>query len=345
MKAFRFKEWKKPAQLEDVPVPDPRSGEVLIKVGGAGACHSDLHIMHEFDPASLPGLDGWQLPITLGHENAGWIEGGDIVDHLHLDLGAPVVVSPTWSCGVCAPCRQGATNYCEQATVAGGLGRDGGMAEYMVAPAHTLVPLGNLEPWQAAPLTDAGLTSYHAIRRCLPLLTPDTTAVVIGAGGLGHLGIQILRELSGCQIIVVDTNEAALEMARELGAHICLPSDENTAAEIRKATGGLGAMVILDFVGIDATLAMAAQAARQRGEIVLIGIGGGTLSFRFGTLPYACSVVTTYGGSTGELAELLALAEAGRIQPHIEEFPLDQVATVYERLHRNDISGRAVLRP
>ncbi len=177
------------------------------------------------------------------------------------------------------------------------------------------------------------------------MLTPDTTAVVIGAGGLGHMSIQILRELSGCQIVVVDTNEAALEMAHELGAHICLPSDDNTAAEIRKATGGLGAMVTFDFVGVDATLAMAAQAARQRGEIVLIGIGGGTLPFQFGTLPYACSVVTTYGGSTGELTELIALAEAGRIQPHIEEFPLDQVAAVYERLQQGDITGRAVLRP
>ncbi len=345
MKAFRFKEWKKSAQLEDVPVPDPCPGEVLIKVGGAGACHSDLHIMHEFDPASLPGLDGWQLPMTLGHENAGWIEAGDLAAYPHLELGAPVVVSPTWSCGVCAPCRQGATNYCEQEHLAGGIGRDGGLAEYMVAPAQTLIPLANLEPWKAAPLTDAGLTSYHAVKRCLPLLTPDATAVVIGAGGLGHMAIQVLRELSGCQIIVADTSETALKMAGDLGAHVCLPSDGTTADEIRKATGGLGATVILDFVGIDATLALAGQSARQRSEIVLIGIGGGTFPFQFGALPYACSLVTTYGGSTGELAELVALAEADRIHPHIEEFPLDQVASVYERLHKNEISGRAVLRP
>ncbi len=159
------------------------------------------------------------------------------------------------------------------------------------------------------------------------------------------MAIQVLRELSGCQIIVVDTNEAARQMARDLGAHVCLPSDDTTAAEVRKATGGLGATVTLDFVGIDATLALAAQSARQRGEIVLIGIGGGTFPFQFGALPYACSLVTTSGGSTGELVELVALAETGRIHPHIEEFPLDQVGIVYERLHRNEISGRAVLRP
>lgn len=148
MKAFRFNQWKQVAQLEDVPVPEPGPGETLIRIGGAGACHSDLHLMHEWGPDVLPMVKHWQLPFTLGHENAGWIEGGDTAG---LDVGAPVVISPTWSCGRCQPCRMGATNYCDNPDPAGtgGLGRNGGMAEYMVVPSNTMVALaesGKIKP-------------------------------------------------------------------------------------------------------------------------------------------------------------------------------------------------------
>jgi propanol-preferring alcohol dehydrogenase len=299
--------------------------------------------MHEWTPETFPQVADWPLPFTLGHENAGWIESGD---HEGFEIGAPVVISPTWSCGYCPPCRKGWTNYCDNVDLgAGGLGVDGGLAEYMVAPATTLVPLRDLEPSAAAPLTDAGLTSYHAVKRCLPSLVPGTTAVVIGVGGLGHLGVAFLRELSGAQIIAVDRDSAALEMARDLGAHVCLPSDDTTVEQVKALTGDLGATVVLDFVGLDSTLEIASQIVRKHGQIVLVGIGGGSLPFHFFALPAGCSIVATLGGTTSELAEIVALAEAGRVTPHVQKFSLDEVVSVYEQLEANQIKGRAVLVP
>jgi len=344
MKAFRLNEWQKGASWEEVSTPEPRSGQVLIRVGAAGACHSDLHLMHEWTPESFPGVAHFHLPFTLGHENAGWVEADASGE---MEPGTPVVVSPTWNCGVCRPCRNGATNYCESELhqVSGGLGLDGGIAEYMVVPSNTLVRLVGLEPWRAAPLTDAGLTSYHAAKGCLPLLTPDTAAVIIGVGGLGHFALEFLRELCGATLIAVDVDEKALALAAEQGAHITLPSDETAAGEIRKATRGLGATAVLDFVGVDATLALAAQAVRKLGRIVVVGIGGGTLPLQYGALPMGASVTTILGGSTGELAEVVALAEADRIHPRIEKFPMEEATKVYEQLHEGKITGRAVLTP
>lgn len=344
MRAYVFSKWNSWAELREVPVPEPGRGEVLIRIGGAGACHSDLHVMHEWTPETFPPAAHWPLPFTLGHENAGWIESGDIPPGL--EQGAPVVVSPTWSCGVCAACRAGETNYCEvEAVLAGGLGRDGGFADYMVAPANCLIPLQNIEPWQAAPLTDAGLTSYHAVKRCLPRLTPDTAVVVIGVGGLGHLAVEFLRELSGAKIIAIDQDEQALRMAGERGAHVCLPSDDRVGEAIRDATSGLGAMAVLDFVGVDSTMLLATQVVRRRGEIVIVGMGGGVLPFQNGLIPYGANLTYSLGGSTTELAQVVALAESGRIEPHIEKCALDDVEDVYRRLHDNAIAGRAVVVP
>lgn len=344
MRAYVFSQWQTPAELREVAVPEPAQGEVLIRIGGAGACHSDLHIMHEWTPENFPPAGFMELPFTLGHENAGWIEGGDIPPGM--ERGAPVVISPTWSCGSCASCRVGQTNYCEvEGILTGGLGRDGGFADYMVAPAQVLVPLNSIEPWQAAPLTDAGLTSYHAVKRCLPKLTPDTSVVVIGIGGLGHFAVEYLRELCGARIIAVDRDEAALAMARQRGASVCLKSDDTVADAIREATSGIGATAVLDFVGIDSTMLMATQIVRRRGEIVVVGMGGGVLPFQNGLVPYGCSLSYTLGGSTQELIEVVALAESGRVKPHIEKFALEDIDEVYRRLHDNAISGRAVIVP
>ena len=344
MKAYSLHQWKQAGRLEDIPIPDPGPGEALVRIGGAGACHSDLHVMHEWSPEVVPQLAGWNLPFTMGHENAGWIEGGETAG---MAIGTPVVISTVWGCGKCRSCRSGADNYCDHPNPAGsgGLGRNGGLAEYMVVPVSAMVPLNSLEPADAAPLTDAGLTSYHAVKRCLPLLTPDTAAVVIGVGGLGHLAVEFLSVLCGAQIIAVDRDEKALKLAAEKGASLCLPSDETTAKQIKEATRGLGAMAVLDFVGIDATLAMAAQSLRYMGRVVLVGIGGGVLPISYTTLPKGSSLMTVLGGSTGELAEVVTLAESGKVKPHIERFSLEEVGTVYRKLQANEIAGRAVLIP
>lgn len=222
MKAFRLHAWQSEPRFDNVPVPEPGPGEVLIKIAGAGVCSSDLHTAYEWKPETSPLLAFWQFPFTLGHENAGWIEAGDTV----LEVGTAVVVNSTWHCGHCHHCRMGATNYCETYVPtgrSGGLGRNGGMAEYLVAPAHCIVPIGDYDPTIAGPLSDAALTTYHAVNQVLPILKPDTAVVVIGVGGLGHFAVQFLRELSGARIIAVDRDENALKLAADQGADLCLP--------------------------------------------------------------------------------------------------------------------------
>ena len=206
-----------------------------MKVGGAGACHSDLHVM-EWPAGTLP----YELPFTLGHENAGWIEalGAGVKGW---EVGEAVAVYGPWGCGRCRPCRTGLETLCERAAQigasGGGLGRDGGMAEYMLVPdPRLLVPLGDLDPRDAAPLSDAALTPYHAIKLALHQLVPGTSAVVIGVGGLGHMAVQILRALSPTRVIATDIDPGKLELARAVGAEHTVASGEHAAEEIRELT-------------------------------------------------------------------------------------------------------------
>lgn len=345
MKAYRLAGWTQGGHYVEVEQPKPGAGEVLIRVGGAGICHSDLHILHEWSPEVMPALREIEPDFTLGHENAGWIEnvGAGVQGW---DLGQAVVVSPVWSCGHCAACRAGDDAYCEKsAGVSGGLGRDGGLASHMVAPARALVAIEGLEPSEAAPLTDAGLTSYHAVKRSLDVLTPDAAALVIGVGGLGHMAVAYLRELTGGKIIAVDRNKAARQLASDLGADLVLPSDENTADTVREATKGLGVRAVFDFVGIDATLQLSAAVVRKRGKVTIVGLGGGTFPFRYGALPHAATMGYTLGGSLSDLAEVVALAESGRVRPRVRHFSFDQIEQAYQALHDGKIEGRAVIVP
>ncbi len=344
MKAYQLIEWQQPGELRDVPVPVPGPGEVLIKVGGAGACHSDLHIM-DWPAGTLP----YELPFTLGHENAGWIEalGAGVSGW---QLGDAVAVYGPWGCGRCAACRQGRETLCERAAeigaAGGGLGRYGGMAEYMLVPnARLLVPLGELDPREAAPLSDAALTPYHAVKLALPLLSPGTWALVIGVGGLGHMAVQLLRAGSPAGGIAVDVDAAKLDLAREVGADETVAAGESAAAEIRELTRGLGAMVVFDCVGSEQTMKLATAVARPGGAVQIIGLAGGMIPFGFGALPFDCSLTIPYWGSVVELMEVLELARAGKIRAHIERFALDHVADAYARLRAGTLQGRAVITP
>lgn len=347
MYALRLPSWKSAPELVEVPEPTPGPGEVVIKIGGAGACHSDLHLMHDFE-GGLP----WAPPFTLGHENAGWVHAlGDGVTSV--EVGQPVAVYGPWGCGHCQHCAVGVETYCENPAGApvpgggGGLGLDGGMAEYMLVPAaRFLVPLPEgLTPATAAPLTDAGLTPYHAVRRSWGKLPPGSTAVVIGAGGLGHMGIQILKATTAARVVVVDAKDAALAMASELGADLTVMPGEDAAGTIREFTHGAGADVVLDFVGVDDTLALGAAVARMTGDLTLVGIGGGSLPVSFFSVGYEVSIQTTYWGSRPELVEVLDLAARGLITPHMSTFPLSEAAHVYELLYKGEVPGRAVIVP
>jgi alcohol dehydrogenase, propanol-preferring len=344
MKAYQLVEWQQPAELRDVPVPEPGPGEVLVKVGGAGACHSDLHVM-DWPAGTLP----YDLPFTLGHENAGWIEAlGTGVRGFR--NGDAVAVYGPWGCGRCAACRQGRETQCERAAeigaAGGGLGRDGGMAEYMLVPdARLLVPLGDLDPRDVAPLSDAALTPYHAIKSTLPLLAPGAWTVVIGVGGLGHMAVGLLRAVSPAQVIAVDVDESKLELARQVGADETIAAGESAAGEIRELTHGLGAMVVYDCVGSDETMRLATAVARAGGAVEVIGLAGGTLAFGFGALPLDCSLTIPYWGSVVELMEVLDLARAGKIRVHVERFALERVADAYASLRAGTLQGRAVITP
>jgi propanol-preferring alcohol dehydrogenase len=329
--------------LNEVAQPDPGPGQVLIRIGGAGACHSDISLM-QFS-AGGPR----ETPMTLGHENAGWIEafGPGTVPTPGLEIGSPVAVYGAWGCGQCSNCRKGMENYCLNISASGpGLSVDGGMAEYLLVPAaRYLVPLGDMAPAEAAPLTDAGLTPYHAIKQALPLLVPGSFVVVIGAGGLGHLAVQFLKALSPATVICVDQRESALKVVAGLGADHTVVMGPDAAAEIRGITGGRGAEVILDICGYDDTLALAAAVAAPLGRLTVVGVGGGTLPFSFFTFPYECSVQSTYWGSITELSELLELSRSGDFRVHAETYSLDRAREVYNKMVDGTLQGRAVIVP
>lgn len=262
-----------------------------------------------------------------------------------IDVGQSVAVTPVAGCGQCKNCAGGWDNYCFNPQPSPGLGRDGGLAEYMSVPTSSLVPLQSLEPWQAAALTDAGLTSYHAINQAMPARDPAGSVVVIGVGGLGHMAVTILKAICGSQVIAVDRSAKARKLAEELGADVCLHSDDTTYEAINEITHGLGAKAVLDFVGISQTMQLAAAITAPMGKIVVVGLGGGVFEFREGAIRFGCSMQVTLGGSKAELMQVLALAESGRIQTRIERAPLDQIQAAYDRLERGEVVGRAVMIP
>lgn len=344
MRALQLVGWQQPAELREVPVPRPGPGEVLLRVGGAGACHSDLHLL-DWPEGTLPLTPPW----TLGHENAGWVAelGAGVTD---VAVGEAVAVYGPWGCGRCRACRRSAENSCEhQAEIpamGGGLGRDGGMADWMLVPAsRLLVPLAGLDPSDAAPLSDAALTPWHAIRRSLHKLLPGSSAVVIGAGGLGHMAVQLLRATCAAEVIAVDVDPAKLAVAADLGAGTTVEVGPDAAEQVVAATGGRGAELVLDIVGSDATLALAVACARTEGDVVLLGIAGGSVPVSFFSQPYECAIATTYWGTAIELMEVLDLARRGHIAPHIERFSLDDALEAYTRLRAGTIDGRAVVCP
>lgn len=343
MRALRMVGFGREPELMEIPEPTPGPGEVVIKVGGAGACHSDLHVLYEIDASSV-----WQMPMTLGHETAGWVHtmGAGVEG---LTEGDPVAVYGAWGCGLCQRCAVGIENYCERPSVigGGGLGLDGGMADYLLVPhqRHLVALPEGLDPATAAPLTDAGLTPYHAIRRSWPKLTPNATCVLIGVGGLGHVAVQIARATTAAQVIAVDVKPEALELARKVGAHHTVLSNDTAASAIRELTGGRGADVVIDFVGATTTLELARSVARVMGDVTIVGIGGGEIPLGFFSQPYEVSIATTYWGSRPELVELLALAAGGQVGTERTVYSLDDAARAYRDLHDGKVTGRAVVVP
>jgi propanol-preferring alcohol dehydrogenase len=337
MTALRLEAWGEPPRFAEVPVPETGPGEVRLRMTAVGLCHTDLHFLE-----GAPGAFPYELPFTLGHENVGRVdELGVGVDDLA--PGTAVAVAGVHSCGRCTTCLRGADNYCPQGWRGRGYGDDGGLAEFLVVPRRELVPIGGLDPCAAAPLTDAGATSYHVVKKVRPKLVPGSTAVVIGAGGLGGYAVQHLRLLTAARVVAVDVDPGRLERARSLGAAEVLLSDAGTAAAVRDLTDGAGAEVVLDFVGTDATARTALKCARAMGAVALVGAGGGTAPVGWGRVPLECEVFVPMGATLAELHEVVALAGSGALRMDVEVFPFERAPEAYERFASGELQARAVV--
>ncbi|MDR2453598.1 MAG: NAD(P)-dependent alcohol dehydrogenase [Bifidobacteriaceae bacterium] len=332
-------------QLREVPIPKPGPGQILLKITAAGLCHMDIAVM-EHSAAAL----NYKLPQTLGHECAGRVvDAGDGVKHL-VTLGEDVLVYGPWGCGRCRQCAEGYENYCYNAAarriVPPGLGRDGGAAEYMLVDrARYLVPIKDLDPVAAVPLTDAALTPYHALQHSRAKLDANSYAVVFGVGGLGHVAVQLIKHLTPARVVALDVSEQHLELARSVGADYALKSDADAVGIVKDLTHGQGAEVVFDFAGVQASIDLGAQMTKVRGDWNIVGIGGGKATVGFGAVPHECNVFSPYWGTRGELYDVVALARRGVIKLHTEQYPLSHGEAVYKRLYAGRVIGRAVLTP
>ena len=341
MKAVRLHAFHQNPQIDEVP--DPKiSGplDVIVKIGGAGVCRTDLHIMEGQWDAAM----GTPLPYTLGHENAGWVhEIGSAVTNVA--VGDTVILHPTPTCGLCHACRAGDDMHCVNSSFPG-LSTDGGMAEYLLTSARACVKLDpQTRPEDVAALADAGITAYHAVRKAIPLLYPGTTCVVIGAGGLGHIGVQCLAALTATRIIVVDRNPDALKLAEQLGAQHTVVGDGGQVDAVKDLTGGNGAEVVLDFVAEQGAEMDGWNMTAPGGSYFVIGYGGTLEIPTLDIISTERNIIGNIVGTYNELAELMALAQAGKVTLHTRTYPLDAAVEALSDLDAGRVRGRAILVP
>lgn len=342
MKAVRLHKYGDAPTIDEVPEPKVTGAwDVVVDVGAAGVCRTDLHVIEgQWESIQHP-----RLPYTLGHENAGWVrEVGSAVTNVV--PGDAVIMHPLTSCGLCAACRVGEDSHCENATFPG-LNADGGMADRLLTNARAVVKLDDgLAPADVAALADAGLTAYHAVRKAVPELFPGTHAVVIGAGGLGHIGIQALAALTAATITVIDRSEDALALAGQLGAHHTVRStdDDAVANQILDITGG-GAHVVFDFVGEQGAETLAPRLLRNRGSHYVIGYGGAITMPTIDVISREINVVGNLVGTYTDLVELMTLTAEGRVTLHTQTYPLDAANDALADLDAGRLVGRGILVP
>ncbi|MFV0254298.1 MAG: alcohol dehydrogenase catalytic domain-containing protein [Beutenbergiaceae bacterium] len=332
-------------ELQDVPIPEPGPGQVLVKVAGAGLCHSDLHV--------LEAGDVWPVfDMTMGHEGSGTIAklGEGVSDYSE---GDPVLLSVLWECGTCRACAEGRGNACMKAgrlnfPTTPGLGPDGSMAEYVLVGARNIDHLGDLDPSTAAPLADAGVTPMHAIRSAGDRLGAGSTAVVLGLGGLGHMGLQILKASTGAKVFALDTTQEKLDMATGLGADVALLSDAAAAETILAATDGYGVDAVFDFVGVQPSVDLARAVIAPEGILRFVGLGGGNFTYSAAQpvgFPWGVNIQSSFGGTHADQLAVIELAQRGQIHIETKKYALDDWSAAFEDLEHGRLPGRAVLIP
>lgn len=341
MKAVRLHAYGQHPRVEEVAEPKITNPyDVIVRVGGAGVCRTDLHIME----GQFQAQSGIALPYILGHENAGWVEAiGSAVSNVA--LGDTVIVHPQISCGFCRACRAGDDMHCAHAAFPG-MDADGGMAEFLKTSARAVVRLDpSLAPKDIAALADAGITAYHAVKKAAALLYPGTKVVVIGAGGLGHIGIQCLKALTPAEIIVIDRSRAALELCRTWGADHTVLADGKQVATVRELTDGRGAEAILDFVGEGSAVQDGVAMLQRAGSYYMIGYGGQLAVPTQAIIATEINFVGNLVGTYNELVELMTLTRQGKVTLHTALYPLEAANDAIHDLESGQLRGRGILVP
>ena len=341
MKAVQLPKYETNPELVDVADPEITSPlDVIVKIGGAGVCRTDLHIVE----GQWAEKSGVELPYTLGHENAGWVEAvGSAVTNVA--VGDPVILHPLVTCGLCRACRDGDDVHCTNSSFPG-IDSDGGYAEYLKTTARSAIRLDDaLQPAEVAALADAGLTAYHAVAKATRRLRPGDRAVLIGAGGLGHIGIQVLRALSSVEMIVLDRNADALALARDLGADHTVLVDGTQVEQVRELTGGNGAEAVIDFVGEGGAIEDGVASLRRNGSYYIVGYGGTLVVPTIDIISTEINFVGNLVGSYNDLAELMVLAAQGRVALHTSIYPLADFGQALDDLDHGKVRGRAILVP
>ena len=341
MKAARLHAYREPLKIDEVDEPKLTGPlDVIVRIGAAGLCRTDLHIQE----GQWAEIQNPTLPYIPGHENAGWVhEIGSGVSNV--EVGDTVIVHPLITCGQCRACRAGNDMHCENGEFPG-LGRDGGFAEFLQTSARSVVKLDpSLEPASIAALADAGLTAIHAVKRALPLLGPGTRAVVIGAGGLGHIGIQCLRALTSAEVIVTDPNEDALALAREVGAHHTVKVDGSHVQAVQEITDGVGAEAIIDFVGEKGAVGDGIAMLRNGGSFFVIGYGENIDIPTIDVISREISFVGNLVGSYIDLQDLMTLTAQGLVTLHTQTYPLEAINDAMADLDGGRLHGRGILIP
>ncbi len=341
MKAVQVVGYHENLQLRDVEEPQLQGPlDVIVKIGAAGVCRTDIHILE----GQWEAKSGVALPYTIGHENAGWVHAvGEAVTNVA--VGDKVILHPLMTCGLCRACRLGDDVHCENNAFPG-IDTNGGYAEYLRTSARSCVKLDDsLEPADVAALADAGLTAQHAAAKAAKVLRPGEFCVVIGAGGLGHIGIQCMKAISPATLIVVDRNPDALKLASEIGADITVEADGSHVEKVLELTGGAGAQAVLDFVGEGGATAEGVAMLRRAGSYYVIGYGENIDVPTIDIISTEINFIGNLVGSYTDLQDLMALAAQGKVTLHTQQYALTDFQRALDDLDAGTVRGRAILIP
>jgi NAD+-dependent secondary alcohol dehydrogenase Adh1 len=341
MRAVQVVGYHTKLQLNEVPEPQISGPlDVVVRIGGAGVCRTDLHIL-EGQWAEKTGVG---LPYTIGHENAGWVHAiGDAVTNVK--VGDKVILHPLITCGLCRACRFGDDVHCENSQFPG-IDTDGGYADYLRTTARSVVRIDDsLEPADVAALADAGLTAYHAVAKVARATRPGDVCVMIGAGGLGHIGIQVLKAISAATLVVVDRNPAAVRLAVEIGADHGIVADGTQIEQVLELTGGKGAEAVVDFVGEGGATAEGVAMLRRAGNYYVVGYGENIDVPTIDIISTEINFIGNLVGSYNDLQELMVLAAQGNVTLHTTKYPLADFQQAIDDLDAGLVRGRAILIP